>query len=130
MAYRKFELSEQERGELQRAYDSAEETRYQQRVQGVRLYGEGRAVRDIQAIVGCSERSLLRWCAAYRQAGVAGLVAGWRGGNNAHLTPTQRGEVVAKVKQYQPDQLLPSEVRVSRGAFWTVSDLRIGIERW
>jgi len=130
MAHRKFELSEQERGALQRAYDSAEDTRYQQRVQGVRLYGEGRAVSDIQAIVGCSERSLLRWCEAYRQAGIGSLVSGWRGGNNARLTPTQRAEVVAKVKQYQPDQLLPSEVRVSRGTFWTVSDLRIGIERW
>ncbi len=126
MAYRKFELSEQERGELQRAYDSAEDTRYQQRVQGVRLYGEGRAVSDIQAIVGCSERSLLRWCDTYRQEGVAG----WRGGNNARLTPTQRAEVVAKVQHYQPDQVLTSEGRVSRGTFWTVSDLRIGIERW
>jgi len=130
MAYRKFELSEPERGELQRAYDSAEDTRSLQRVQGVRLYGEGRAVSDIQAIVGCSERSLLRWCDAYRQEGVEGLISGWRGGNNARLTPTQRAEVVAKVQQYQPDQLLPSEVRVNRGTFWTVSDLRIGIERW
>lgn len=92
--------------------------------------GAGRAVSDIQAIVGCSERSLLRWCEAYRQEGIGGLVSGWRGGNNARLTPRQRAEVVAKVQQYQPDQLLSSEVRVNRGTFWTVSDLRIGIERW
>ena len=38
--------------------------------------------------------------------------------------------MVAKVQQYQPDQVLPSEVRVNRGTFWTVSDMRIGIERW
>jgi transposase len=130
MAQRRFELSERELGELQRAYDSATDTRYQQRVQGVRLYGEGRAVSDIQAIVGCSERSLLRWCEAYRQEGVAGLESGWRGGNNGRLTPMQRAEVVANVQQYQPDQLLSSDVRVNRGTFWTVSDLRIGIERW
>jgi transposase len=130
MAQRRFELSEQERGELQRSYDSAKDTRFQQRVQAVRLYGEGRAVGDIQAIVGCSERSLLRWCEHYGQEGIDGLVSGWRGGNNARLSARQRAGVLAKVKQYQPDQILPSEVRVSRGMFWTVSDLRVGIERW
>ena len=130
MAQRMFELSEQERGELQRGYDSAQDRRFQRRVQGVRLYGEGRAVSDIQAIVGCSERRLLRWCKAYRQEGIDGLVSGWLGGNNARLTAMQRAEVLAKVKQYQPDQLLPTEVRVSRGTFWTVSDLRIGMQRW
>lgn len=96
----------------------------------MRLYGEGRAVRDIQDVVGCSERSLLRWCERYRQHGLDGLVSGWRGGNNARLSSRQRADVVAKVQQYQPDQLLPSDVRVSRGTFWTVSDLRIGIQRW
>jgi transposase len=130
MAQRTFELSEQERGELQRAYDRARDTRFQQRVQAVRLYGEGRAMGDIQGIVGCSERSVLRWCEHYAQAGLDGLVSGWRGGNNARLTATQRAEVLAKVEQYRPDQILPSEIRVSRGAFWTVSDLRVGIERW
>jgi transposase len=130
MAHRKFELSEQERGELRQAYDGAKDTRFQQRVQAVRLYGEGRGVSDIAAIVGGSERSLLRWCEHYRQAGIVGLVSGWRGGNNARLTAAQRAEVVAKIKQYQPNQLLPSEVRVSRGTFWTVSDLQIGIQRW
>src|SRR6266849_315752 len=86
MASRAFELSEQERGELRNAYDGTRDTRFQQRVQAVRLYGEGRAVDDIQAIVGCSERSLLRWCEHYGQKGIAGLASGWRGGNNAQLT--------------------------------------------
>ncbi len=72
MAQRIFEWSEHERGALRSAYDSARDTRFQRRVQAVRLYGEGRAVRDIQAIVGCSERSLLRWCERYRQHGVNG----------------------------------------------------------
>jgi transposase len=58
------------------------------------------------------------------------LESGWQGGNNARLTAIERAEVIAKVKQYPPDQLLPSEVRVSHGAFWTVSDLQIGIQRW
>ncbi len=130
MAQRSFELSEEERGELRRAYDTTKDTRFQQRAQAVRLYGEGRAVSDIQAIVGCSERSLLRWCEHYRQNGLAGLESGWRGGNNARLTPTQRAEAITKVQQYRPDQILPGEIRVSRGAFWTVSDLRLGLRRW
>src|SRR5258706_5276537 len=130
MAHRRFELSEQEHGELWRAYENATDTRFQQRVQAVRLYGEGRVVSDIRAMMGCSERSLLRWCEYYRQEGLDGLVSGWQGGNNARLTATERAEVMAKVKQYQPDQLLPAEGRVSRGVFWTVSDLQIGIQRW
>ncbi len=99
-------------------------------MQAVRLYGEGRAVGDSQAIVGCSERSLVRWCEHDGQAGIDGLVSGWRGGNNARLSTRQGAEVLAKVKQYRPDQILPSEVRVSRGMFWTVSDWRVGIEPW
>jgi transposase len=46
------------------------------------------------------------------------------------MTPEQRAEVKAKLHQYQPDQVLPPEVRVSRGQFWTVSDLQIVIQRW
>ena len=52
------------------------------------------------------------------------------GGNNAKLTPAQRVEVIERVKTYRPDQLLPAEVRISRGEFWTVSDLQIGVQRW
>jgi transposase len=37
---------------------------------------------------------------------------------------------VAKIQQYRPDQLLGAEVRVSRGSFWTISDLRIGLQSW
>lgn len=130
MAQRLFELSEGQSGELRRAYDSAQDTRYQQRVQAVRLYGEGWAVKDIQEITGCSERSLMRWCEHYQANGWDGLVSLWRGGNNARLSPEQRAEVVANIKQYRPDQLLSGEVRVSRGTFWTVSDLRIGLKAW
>lgn len=50
--------------------------------------------------------------------------------NAAKLTREQRTEVKDKVHQYQPDQILPSDIRVSRGEFWTVSDLRIAVKRW
>lgn len=130
MNTRKFELSEDQRAELRRRYDSGEDVRTQQRLQAVRLYGEGWGVSDVQDIVGCSERSLLRWCARYRQQGINGLASGWRGGNHAKLSLEQRAEAVAKLQAYQPDQVLPTDVRVSRGAFWTISDARIGLQRW
>jgi transposase len=130
MAQRRFELNEGQSGELRRAYDTASDTRYQQRVQAVRLYGEGWAVRDIQDITGCSARSLLRWCEHYREEGLPGLESGWEGGHNAHLTLAQRADVIAKLQPYQPDQILPTALRVSRGTFWPVSDVRIGVQHW
>jgi transposase len=130
MAKRVFNLTEQQRIELIRAYDQAATPDVQRRVQAVRLYGEGRSVADIRAIVGCSERSLRRWCAWYEQGGLERLEDQRAGGNNAKLTPEQRAEVIARLTTYRPDQLLPAEVRLSRGAFWTVSDLRIGLQQW
>jgi len=130
MAKRKFKLTEQQRNELIRAYDQATAPDVQRRVQAVRLYGEGRAVADIRDITGCSERSLRRWCGWYGQGGLARLEDQRAGGNNAKLTPAQRAEVMARLKTYQPDQVLAADVRISRGVFWTVSDLRIGLQQW
>jgi transposase len=31
---------------------------------------------------------------------------------------------------YRPDQVIPPEVRISAGQFWTASDLKIVVERW
>jgi transposase len=130
MAKREFNLTEQQRIELIRAYDQAATPDVQRRVQAVRLYGEGRAVQDIRDITGCSERSLRRWCAWYEQGGLERLADQRAGGNNAKLTPEQRAAVIERVKTYRPDQLLPAEIRISRGEFWTVSDLQIGLQQW
>jgi transposase len=101
------------------------------RLQAVRLYGEDRAVSDILDIVGCGERSLRRWVAHYQAGGVEGLKSKWPGNQNAaKLTRAQRTELEAKLDQYRPDQIVPSAMRISRGAFWTVSDLRIMVRRW
>jgi transposase len=96
----------------------------------VRLYGAGRTVADIRDITGCSERSLRRWYGWYEHGGVEGLADQRAGGNNAKLTREQRAAVIERVKTYRPDQLLPADVRISRGEFWTVSDLQIGLHRW
>jgi transposase len=130
MAKREFVLTEPERNELNRAYDQASAAGEQRRIQAVRLYGEGWSVPEIQDIVGCSERSLRRWCAWYQQGGLERLEDQRTGGNNAKLPPEQRAAVLERVRTYRPDQLLPTEVRISRGEFWTVSDLQIGLQRW
>ena len=130
MAKRAFKLSEQEQTELRRAYEQADTTDLQQRVQAVRLYGEGWTVEEIQDITGCSERSLRRWCGWYAVGGVARLADQRAGGNNAKLRPEQRAEVLQRLKTSRPDQVLPADIRLSRGEFWTVSDLRIGLQAW
>lgn len=130
MTKRTFELTEQDQKELRQAYERTKNAEERRRLQAVRLYGEGRQVADIQAITGCSERSLWRWCREYRQAGVAGLKDGRIGGNRAKLTKAQRADARQKVTAYRPDQVLPPDVRVSQGEFWTVSDLRIAVKSW
>lgn len=130
MAKREFRLREHEQIELRRAYDQARTPDVQQRVQAVRLYGEGWSVADIRNITGCSERSLRRWCAWYEAGGVARLEDQRAGGNNAKLTLEQRAEVLQRLKTAHPDQVLPPDIRLSRGEFWTVSDLQIGLQVW
>jgi transposase len=127
MAKREFTLTELQRTDLIRADDQATAVDVQRRVQAVRLYGEGRSA---QAIVGCSERSLRRWCAWNEQDGMERLEDQRAGGNNAKLTPEQHAAVLERVKTDRPDQLLPAEVHINRGEFWTVSDLQIGLQRW
>jgi len=130
MSKRELELTEQALTELWIAEESTKDPKTQRRLQAVRLYGQGRPMADIELIVGCDKRSVMRWCAKYREQGVSGLASQWRGGNNAKLSDQQRQEVKAKLHQYRPDQVLSPEVRISRGAYWTVSDLRLAVVEW
>lgn len=130
MSKRRFELNEQALTELWLAYDNAEDPRERERLQAVRLYGQGRPMADIEAIIGCDKRSVLRWCAKYQAQGVTGLASQWQGGNNAKLTGEQRAAVKEKLHQYRPDQVLPPDVRISQGAYWTVSDLKLAVQQW
>jgi len=130
MSKREFELNEEALTELWMAYDSTEDPKAQRRWQAVRLYGQGRPMADIEGIIGCDKRSVLRWCARYQAEGIGGLESKWRGGNNAKLSDEQRQEVKEKLHNYRPDQILSPEVRISQGAYWTISDLQLAVREW
>ena len=130
MAKRQFTLTEEEIKQFKRAEDSVQDARELKRVQAVRLYGTGYGVADIQALTGCSWRALMDWCRAYRQAGLVGLRSQWQGENALKLSREQRATIKEKLHHYRPDQLLAAEVRLSQGACWTISDLKLVVEQW
>jgi transposase len=131
MAHRQFTLAKQEIIDLRQAASRTRDTEELKRLQAVRLYGEGRRMSDIVPLVDVAERSVLRWCAQYREKGLAGLASGRVGNQNAaRLSREQRSDLKEQLGQYKPDQVLPPDVRISEGEFWTVSDLRIAVQQW
>ena len=84
----------------------------------------------IQSLVGCSWRALMDWWRAYRMHGLDGLPSHWQGDNARKLSREQRADRKARVSSYRPDQVLSADVRISQGQFWTVSDLKVVVQRW
>jgi transposase len=130
MGKRKFDLSERQVNELQRAYalckEGAERTRYQ----AVRLYSQGYSAKEIQEIAGCSRTSLLEWCRAYAEQGTLGLVDRRLGGNNAKLRPAQMADLRERLEQYTPRDLFGSSAATLNGQYWTVVDLARALQQW
>ncbi len=130
MAKRQFQLSEQELEQFEQAEAKTRDTHELKRLQAVRLYGNGTERRVIETLVGCDERSIRKWAQKYQQAGLEGLMSHWRGDNALKLSRQQRADLRQRVQQYRPDQLIAPDVRISRGQFWTVSDLQIVVKDW
>ncbi len=130
MAKRPFVLDEAEQNALRRGEGQSQDARAVKRLQAVRLYGSGDAMRDIIELTGCSWRALMDWCAAYRADGARGLHSQWQGENALKLSRAQRADLKARLDGYRPDQVIEAQVRISQGQVWTVSDLAIVIERW
>ena len=130
MAKRQFTLTRQEVSALKRAENETSDVRELKRLQAVRLYGESCPTQEIEELVGCSWRSLMDWCQRYREEGTAGLKSKWQGQNAAKLTREQRAGLKENLHQYRPEQIMPPEVRISTGEFWTVSDLKIMVKKW
>lgn len=128
---RNFQLTEQQIQELKAAYRESADGAVRTRLQAVRLYGSGYAVKDITEITGCSRRSLLRWCRKYRLDGIASLVDQRQGGNRAALSAAQVEDLSAKLRQYRPlDVLGEAGVATASGQHWTISDLKQALQKW
>jgi transposase len=130
MGRKRFGLDEKERRAFKQAEAQARNAKELKRLQAVRWYGEGQPVEQIQEMLSCSWRSLMEWGQRYRAGGLSGLTDRRQGGNRAKLTWEQRQAIRGKVQQYQPDQVLAAETRISRGVFWTVSDLSLAVKLW
>ena len=59
-----------------------------------------------------------------------GLKSHWQGKNALKLSREQRTDMKERLHLYHPDQVITEQMRVSRGQFWTVSDLQIVIKTW
>ena len=123
MAKRKFNLTEAERKELQKAYQGSKDAGTRTRYQAVRLYGEGYEEKEIERITGCSRTSLMEWCRAYQADRSQGLVDHRAGGNSAKLNKWQIEELQAKLHQYTPKEVFGAKASAANGQFWTVADL-------
>lgn len=130
MAKRRFELTQEQDKELQRAYresgDGTERTRYQ----AVRLYGKQYAVEEICQITGCNRTSLMEWCRKYRQQGVTGLTEHRGGPVRSKLSKSQVQEVADKLRIYRPRDVLGMHTHTASGEHWTIADLASALERW
>jgi transposase len=130
MQRRKFTLNEKEVATFRQREAETRNVHELKRLQAVRLYGSGLELAHIVEMVGHGERSIWRWVRDYREAGLSGLQPGWNGQNASKLSASQRAELKIKVETYRPDQLLPKDLRVSQGEFWTVSDMQVAVKLW
>jgi transposase len=130
MAKRQFKLTDEERQAFEQRERQTRDAYEMRRLQAVRLYGSGTATATIEQVVQCSERRIREWTQKYQQQGLDGLQSHWQGENALKLTREQRVDLKQRVAQYRPDQVIAPEVRLSRGQFWTVSDLQIMVKAW
>lgn len=130
MAKRQFQLSEQELAKIEQAEARTRDAHELKRLQAVRLYESGTERQLIETLVGCDERSIRKWAQKYQQAGLAGLQSHWEGENGLNLSREQRADLKQRLHAYRPDQVIRPDIRISRGQFWTVSDLQIVVKAW
>ena len=125
MATRKFHLSEEAVDELKRAEKATRKSSELRRMQAVRLYGSGQAVKQIVEVTRMGTRSILSCVARYREKGIDALYEYQQKGNRRLLTDQQRRELAGKLQQYRPVDL-----NISQQEYWTVSDLAVAVEQW
>lgn len=130
MAKRQFQLTDEEIAAFKRAEGQTRDAYELRRLQAVRLYGSGVATQDITHLVQCGDRRIREWAQKYQQQGLTGLKSPWQGDNALKLNREQRADLKQRVHHYRPDEVIAPDVRISRGQFWTVSDLQIVVKAW
>jgi transposase len=130
MARERFQVTDEQSKELQRAFTQARDGVIRTRYQAVRLYVQGYPTVEIIQITGCNRSSLMEWCRKYRQSGVAGLEEHRGGPVRAKLKPEQVTELGEKLRQYRPYDLFGPEAHTASGQHWTVEDLVRAVQRW
>jgi len=130
MGKRQFQLTEKEVKEFRQAEQQTRDIRELKRLQAVRMYGSGKAIELIVDMHNSGESSIREWVHKYQRDGLAGLRSKWSGQNANKLDETQRAQLKQRLEEYRPDQILPPDMRISAGRFWTVSDLQIAVEQW
>jgi transposase len=126
MAKRKFTLTEKEQKQLLRAYELSKNIGARTRYQAVRMYGEGYAVSEIEAITGCRRSSLMEWCREFQRNGAQGLVDKRVGGNSAKLSQLQIEDLGYRLREYTPRDLFGPEA----SPYWASPDLARAIKKW
>lgn len=131
MAKRQLTIDEQEVAALKQAADRTNDTAELKRLQAIRLYGTGHPVQEIAEIVDTSVPSIYRWVSWYKRGGLAELETKYDGNENAaKLSRQQKRALREKLHQYKPDDVLPPNMRIHQGEFWTVSDLKVAVKQW
>ncbi len=130
MRQRTFQLSAEAARALEAAYHATKAGAERTRLQAVRLYGQGYRVEHIRAITGTPRSSLMDWCRAYRNAGVAALADHRRGGNSAKLSSEQIADLSNKLRLYTPRSLFGPDTATADGLLWTVPDLKRAVVFW
>ena len=130
MAKRQFQLTDKERQAFERAERQTRDAYELRRLQAVRLHGSGVPTEEIMRVVNGRDRRIREWAQKYGQQGLDGLKSQWQGENALKLTREQRADLKERLHRYRPDQVIATDVRLSRGQFWTVSDLQIVVNTW
>jgi transposase len=130
VANRRFFLTVGQANALLAAYTATDDGPYRTRLQAVRLYGLGYPVREILTITGCSRTSLMEWCRAYQEQGIAGLQDKRVGGNRAKLSAEQIDDLRRRLRQYTPRMIFGGASSLPDGQGWTLEDLSRAVQAW
>jgi len=130
MGKQRFQLSEQDHKDLERAYRESRDGATRTRYQAVRLYSQNYGVAEICQITGCNRTSLLEWWRKYRARGVEGLIDHRGGAVRSKLSQEQVQDIGQKLREYRPRDVLGQSTHSSSGQHWTIEDLVMAVEHW